>query len=300
MVGDMVRFGNISGVVVGKEGDYVRMRPDGAKSPKAYQRVPRKSLTLIARPDTTSTSAASKSADQEKKFGSERGELNADKAGLLQVLGANMYASAVAEVSVKELLQNAFDAVKGAVSSKKDKPLYEVGKIKIEINGDERTISITDNARGMTPEIVRNAFFTIAGSDKSDLDPSERSGGLGLAKMGFMMGADRLILDTVRDGVRVRVDTTGKNIANDDFKIVKSPAPKDEHGTTVTVKIPEFYIDPKTGDKKSIYFSSNASYYDPLQKPLIGPVVVEVKSTGLSDITILPVGVNFPAGPGLE
>ena len=295
MVGDMVRFGNIPGVVVGTEGDYVRMRPDGAKSPKAYQRVPRKSLTLIARPDTTSTSAASKSADQEKKFGSEQGKLNADMAGLIQLLGANMYATAIAEVSVKELLQNAFDAVKGAVSNKKAKSLYEVGKIKIEINGDNRTITVTDNARGMTPEIVRDAFFTVAGSDKSDLDPSERSGGLGLAKMGFMLGAEQLILDTVRDGVRVRVDTTAKDIADSKFKITKSPASKDEHGTTVIVKIPEYYIDPKTGDKKSIYFSSNASYYDPLQKPLIGPVEVEIKSTGLSGTTILPVGVNFPA-----
>ena len=295
MVGDMVRFGNIPGVVVGTEGDYVRMRPDGAKSPKAYQRVPRKSLTLIARPDTTSTSAASKSADQEKKFGSEQGKLNADMAGLIQLLGANMYATAIAEVSVKELLQNAFDAVKGAVSNKKAKSLYEVGKIKIEINGDNRTITVTDNARGMTPEIVRDAFFTVAGSDKSDLDPSERSGGLGLAKMGFMLGAEQLILDTVRDGVRVRVDTTAKDIADSKFKITKSPASKDEHGTTVIVKIPEYYIDPKTGDRKSIYFSSNASYYDPLQKPLIGPVEVEIKSTGLSGTTILPVGVNFPA-----
>lgn len=295
MVGDMVRFGNIPGVVVGTEGDYVRMRPDGAKSPKAYQRVPKKSLTLIARPDTTSTSAASKSADQEKKFGSEQGKLNADMAGLIQLLGANMYATAIAEVSVKELLQNAFDAVKGAVSNKKAKSLYEVGKINIEINGDNRTITVTDNARGMTPEIVRDAFFTVAGSDKSDLDPSERSGGLGLAKMGFMLGAEQLILDTVRDGVRVRVDTTAKDIADSKFKITKSPAPKDEHGTTVTVKIPEYYIDPKTGEQKSIYFSSNASYYDPLQKPLIGPVVIEIKSTGLSGTTILPVGVNFPA-----
>jgi len=294
MVGDMVKFGNIAGVVVGTEGDYVRMRPDGAKSPKAYQRVPKKSLTFIARPDTTSTSAASKSADQDKKFGSEQGKLNADMAGLIQLLGANMYATSIAEVSVKELLQNAFDAVKGAVSSKKAKSLYEVGKINIEINGDERTITVTDNARGMTPEIVRDAFFTVAGSDKSDLSPEDRSGGLGLAKMGFMLGSEQLILDTVRDGVRVRVDTTAKDIADSKFKITKSPAPKGEHGTTVTVKIPEFYIDPKTGDKKSIYFSSNASYYDPLQKPLIGPVVVEIKSTGLSGTTILPVGVNFP------
>lgn len=294
MVGDMVKFGNISGVVVGTEGDYARMRPDGAKSPKAYQRVPKKSLTLVARPDTTSTSAASKSADQEKKFGSEQGKLNADMAGLIQLLGANMYATSIAEVSVKELLQNAFDAVKGAVSNKKAKSLYAVGKIKIEINGDDRTITVTDNARGMTPDIVRDAFFTVAGSDKSDLSPEDRSGGLGLAKMGFMLGSEQLILDTVRDGVRVRVDTTAKDIADSKFKIIKSPAPKDEHGTTVTVKIPEYYIDPKTGEQKPIYFSSNASYYDPLQQPLIGPVEIEVKSTGLSGSTILPVGVNFP------
>jgi hypothetical protein len=295
MVGDMVKFGNTSGVVIGIDGEYARVHPDGAKSPKAYQRLPKKSLTFIARPDTTSTSAASKSADQDKKFGSEQGKLNADMGGLIQLLGANMYASSIAEVSVKELLQNAFDAVKGAVSSKKDKSLYKAGKITIEINDKDRTITVTDNARGMTPEIVRDAFFTVAGSDKSDLDPSERSGGLGLAKMGFMLGAEQLILDTVRNGVRVRVETTAKDIANSNFKITKSPAPKDEHGTSVTVKIPEYYIDPKNGDKKDIFFSSNTAFYSPLKKPLIGPVEVEVKSVswGGSDSKLLPVGINF-------
>jgi hypothetical protein len=297
MVGDMVKFGNTSGVVIGIDGEYARVHPDGAKSPKAYQRLPKKSLTFIARPDTTSTSAASKSADQDKKFGSEQGKLNADMGGLIQLLGANMYAASIAEVSVKELLQNAFDAVKGAVSSKKDKSLYKTGKITIEINDKDRTITVTDNARGMTPEIVRDAFFTVAGSDKSDLDPSERSGGLGLAKMGFMLGAERLILDTVRNGVRVRVETTAKDIANSNFKINKSPAPKDEHGTSVTVKIPEYYIDPKTGDKKDIFFSSNTAFYSPLKKPLIGPVEVEVKSVswGGADSEVLPVGINFKA-----
>jgi hypothetical protein len=156
--------------------------------------------------------------------------------GLIQLLGANMYASSIGEVSVKELLQNAFDAVKGAVSNKKAPSLYKVGTVTIEVNGDNRTITVTDDARGMTPEIVRDAFFTVAGSDKSDLDPSERSGGLGLAKMGFMLGAERLILNTVRDGVRVVVDTTATDIANSNFKIVKTPAPKNEHGTSVTAK----------------------------------------------------------------
>ena len=297
MVGDMVKFGNTSGVVIGIDGEYARVHPDGAKSPKAYQRLPKKSLTFVARPDTTSTSAASRSVDQDKKFGSEQGKLEADKAGLIQLLGAGMYGSTIADVSVKELLQNAFDAVKGAVSSRKSKSLYKVGKISIEINAKERTITVTDNARGMTPDIVRDAFFTIAGSDKSDLLPEERSGGLGLAKMGFMMGADQLILDTVRDGVRIRVDTTAKDIANSNFKITKSPAPKDEHGTSVTVKIPQYYVDPKTGDKKDIYFNDNSAYYDALKQPLVGPVEVEVINVNYrgKDTQVLPVGVNFPA-----
>jgi hypothetical protein len=294
MVGDQVRFGNTPGVVIGLEGDYVRFRPDAAKSPKAYQRVLKSGLTFVARPDISGTSAYSKA--QDNKFGEEAGQLNADMGNLIQLLGANMYAANLADVSVKELLQNAFDAVKGAVSSKKAQSLYKSGSIEITLNTSDRTISIKDNARGMTPQIVRDAFFTVAGSEKSDLDPSERSGGLGLAKMGFMLGADRLQLDTVRDGVRVTVDTTAKDIANNNFKIVKSPAPKGEHGTTVTVQIPEKYIDPKTGDAKDIWFPWGLDYIDPLNKPLIGPVEVKVKMQSFGDTIekTLPVGVNFP------
>jgi hypothetical protein len=294
MVGDQVRFGNTPGVVIGLEGDYVRFRPDAAKSPKAYQRVLKSGLTFVARPDISGTSAYSKA--QDNKFGEEAGQLNADMGNLIQLLGANMYAANLADVSVKELLQNAFDAVKGAVSSKKAQSLYKSGSIEITLNTSDRTISIKDNARGMTPQIVRDAFFTVAGSEKSDLDPSERSGGLGLAKMGFMLGADRLQLNTVRDGVRVTVDTTAKDIANNNFKIVKSPAPKGEHGTTVTVQIPEKYIDPKTGDAKDIWFPWGLDYIDPLNKPLIGPVEVKVKMQSFGDTIekTLPVGVNFP------
>jgi len=297
MVGDMVRYGNVNGTVVGADDTHVKVHPDGAKSPKAYYRVPKASVEFVARPDTVSKSAAMAMPGEDKKFGTEQGKLNADMGNLIQLLGANMYAGSVAEIAVKELLQNAFDAVKGAVSSKKDKPLYKSGEITITFNGKNRTITVTDNARGMTPEIVRDAFFTVAGSDKSDLDPGERSGGLGLAKMGFMLGSEQLILDTVRNGVRVRVDTSAKDIAASNFQIIKSPAPKGEHGTSVTVKIPEYYIDPKTGDKKDIYFSSQPRYYDALNRPLIGPVVVKTidESYGTSSEDTLPVGLNFPA-----
>jgi len=295
MVGDMVRFGSIPGTVVGIEGDYVRMRPDAARSPKAYQRVPKTSLTFVARPDNTSMVSFSK--EQDNKFGDEAGQLNANMGNLIQLLGANMYSSSLAEVTVKELLQNSFDAVKGAVANtnakgEKIKSLYKTGKIEITIDQLNRTITIKDNARGMTPQIVRDAFFTVAGSDKSDLPPGQRSGGLGLAKMGFMLGAENLKLDTVRDGVRVTVDTSSVNIANNNFTIQKSPAPKDEHGTTVTVKIPEFYIDPKNGDERPIYFPYSVRSISALNQPLIGPVEVSVKLNQDPE-TVLPVGINF-------
>ena len=296
MVGDMVRYGNQNGVVVGVDDTHVKIHPDGAKNAKAYYRVPKASVQFIARPDTTSKTAAMAMPGEDKKFGVEQGKLNADMGGLIQLLGANMYAGTIADVAVKELLQNAFDAVKGAVSGKKAPSLYKSGEITIALNEDERTITVTDNARGMTPEIVRDAFFTVAGSDKSDLDPSERSGGLGLAKMGFMLGSERLILDTVRNGVRVRVDTTAKDIADSKFEIVKSPAKKGEHGTTVTVKVPEYYVDPKTGDKKNIYFFGDVNYIEPLKQPLIGPVEVKVvqKDAFKDKVVTLPVGLNFP------
>ena len=287
MVGDSVRVGSIPGVVVGVDGDYIRFRPDNTEHPKGFHRVQAKTATFVSRPDTSLTSSASKS-----KFGAEDGKLNADMGGLIKLLGANMYASNIADVSVKELLQNAFDAVKGAIKV----GLVKQGKIDIRVNSSDRTISVTDNARGMTPEIVKNAFFTVAGSDKSDLDPSERSGGLGLAKMGFMLGADTLTLDTVRDGMRTKVDTTAQDIANSNFKIQKTPAPKTAHGTTVTVKIPESYTDPKTGDQKTIWFPYSENGIDALQYPLVGPTEVTLtfdRGYGEPTTKVLPIGVNF-------
>lgn len=296
MVGDMVRIGNSPGVIVGIEGDYVRVHPDSADNPKAYRRVQKNLVTFVARPDTKPSAALSSQKDQDQKFGIQKGRLDADMGGLIQLLGANMYASNIADVAIKELLQNAFDAVKGAVSSKKAPSLYKSGKIDIIINTDDRTITVKDNARGMTPEIVQNAFFTVAGSDKSDLDPQERSGGLGLAKMGFMLGSEQLKLETVRDGVKVTVDTTAKDIANSNFDIKKSPAKKGEHGTSVTVKIPEKYIDPKNGEERHIWFFWGIDKIDFLKKPLIGPADVTLEyTTGFgTEKKTLPSGINFP------
>ena len=293
LIGDDVRVGNTPGTVVGLEGDYIKFRPISATNLKAYQRVQKKNVEFVSRPNEGLTSSASK--EEAEKYGVEPGNLNADLAGLVQLMGGNMYAANLAEVTIKELLQNSFDAVKGAVSSLKEPSLYKSGHITIELNEQNRTIKITDDARGMTTDIVKNALFTIAGSDKSDLAPEDRSGGLGVAKLGFMVAAEKFKVDTVRDGVRTVVDTTGENIARSNFDIKKSPAPKSEHGTTIEVKIPEYSIDPKTGDKINIWFPYDPKNIETLKNPLIGPVEVKLMSDTFPDKEpkILPFGINF-------
>lgn len=284
LVGDEVRFGNTPGVVIGLEGDYAKFHPVNATNPKAYTRIPKNQLTFISRPNVNFTSSATK---EPTKFGEEAAILDVDKARITKTLGANMYAANIADVAVKELLQNSFDSIKAAVHFGEIKE----GKIEIKVNSRKRTITIKDNGQGMSPEIVKKAFFTIGGSNKAGVPMSLQSGGFGMAKLGFIMGSESIQLDTVKDGVRTRVDATSEEIGNDNFKLVKSPASKSDHGTTITVKIPETYADSRTGEDKMIYFPYSVSSVDVLGQPLIGPV--EVKTDFDGDKKTLAMGTKF-------
>lgn len=283
--GDAVRVGNMPGTIIGVEGDYVKFRPVNARREKAYQRVPASMVTFESRPNDDLVSLSKKLTE---KFGEEAGVFTADMDALIPVIGANMYKSNIADVAVKEMLQNSFDAVKESVK----KGQVDVGDIDVSINRNERTLTVQDNGVGMTPEIIRKAFFTIGGSAK-ELDPSETSGGLGMAKMGVLMGSERVQIDTVRDGVRTTVDATRDEIAQSNFKIRKSPAPKGEHGTKVTLKIPETYIDTLTGDAKTVWFPYGSSAISIFNKPLVGPAKVIFNDVTREQKEELPIGVNF-------
>jgi len=284
LVGDEVRFGNTPGVVVGIEGDYAKFHSASSSNPKAYTRIPKNQLTFVSRPNTNFTSASSK---EPTKFGEEAAILDVDKARITKTLGANMYASNIADVAVKELLQNSFDSIKAAVHFGEIKE----GKIDIKFDSDKRTITIEDNGQGMSSEIVKKAFFTIGGSNKAGVPMELQSGGFGMAKLGFIMGSESIQLDTVKDGVRTKVDATSDEIGNDNFKLMKSPAPADAHGTTLTVKIPKSYTDARTGEERSIYFPGSVHGVEALNRPLIGPVEVNVDFDGREKT--LPMGAKF-------
>jgi GNAT superfamily N-acetyltransferase len=67
MIGDDVRVGNTPGTVVGLEGDYIKFRPISATNPNAYQRVQKKNVEFVSRPDEGLISSASK--EEKEKYG---------------------------------------------------------------------------------------------------------------------------------------------------------------------------------------------------------------------------------------
>lgn len=184
---------------------------------------------------------------------------------LLQFLGKNMYKKNIAEVASKELVQNAFDSIKSAQAQGL---IVGPGKILFKANTKDNSITITDNGIGMDEDILRKAFFTIFGSEKRGLDPKERSGGFGLAKLAYILASEKMKIETTKNGVTYIVNTSGKDIKTmyvegTDIKIEKKNTPDKPNGTIVYVKIPNESIDKMSGQtvKNSVEYPEIMSRY---------------------------------------
>ena len=151
---------------------------------------------------------------------------------VLRLLGPAMYKGDVTSVAVKELLQNSFDAVKKQADA----------RIAISTNSDKNYIECIDNGIGMSPEIVSEVYLSIGGTWKENLDLSERSGGLGLAKVQFFLSASRIYISTVKDGIRTELDCTQEELLSGEATLqtfhTDSPS-----GTTVRLYYPTQYTD---------------------------------------------------------
>jgi hypothetical protein len=209
-----------------------------------------------------------------------RPEINYSR--ILNLLGPKMYEKNLVEVSVKELLQNAFDAVRAAGATTENP-----GEISIDLNLSNRTVTVRDNGVGMTPEIIQKAFFTIAGTHKEQ-SAENTSGGLGLAKMAFLYGSDRVKVVSIRDGVKSTVETDRKTLINRDPISVVTERTTEPSGTMVEVVIPE-KVEDSEGNQKTLYFPTEPNF---LSKPLIGPVIVKLRGGYNLASTTLDIGVN--------
>ncbi len=134
---------------------------------------------------------------------------------LANLLGSKLYGEPtdMARVSVKELFQNGFDAIKESM----EKRGLTKGKVNINIDEQNRTIQVVDNGPGMPSSVMGKQFLEIAGTVKG----TERaSGGLGVAKMLFLYESKSLEAVSLRDGVISRLSTTG-----DDLKLAMAANP---------------------------------------------------------------------------
>ena len=202
---------------------------------------------------------------------------------LSATLGSSMYDEPIAQVTVKELLQNAFDGIKSAQKIGNLKG-GKAGTINIALNRDERSIVVADNGHGLTEEMFIDGFLSIGGSIKQGLTPQEASGGFGLAKMAFMFGNKTIELNTVQDGTEITFKSTGKELLDSDGTLlpydIKST--NKANGTSVKITLPESYID-QNHEEQNIVFDHYTYAYAILQKPLIGNMNVNVFEGGMAD-----------------
>ena len=237
------------------------------------------------------------------KVGDQQEAIKTNFPRLMALLGPKMYNSNISNVAVKELLQNAFDATKQAAkkgmysTSTTTKIDLETGQVTsgnkptIDVHFDtkERTITVTDNGIGMTPDIVRNAFFAIADTNKEGLDTSERSGGFGLAKIQYLFSSEQVELTTVRDGIKTTVTTNQDELLSGSYNI-HTELTNEKPGTTVRIKVPQFMID-NTG-KRDIWFPGRYDKPKFLSRPLLGDVTVTT-STDSGARQTLEMGTGF-------
>lgn len=219
------------------------------------------------------------------KMSQEKGQLNVNLNHLVSTLGASMYAGSIVETATKELLQNAFDAVKAA----KHKGLIEEGDIHISFNSKERSITIEDNGIGMSRKIIQEAFFTVGGSHK-DLPPELCSGGYGQAKIAFLLSVSKIHISSTQNGVKTQVTTHPSELLNSQFDIITEPS-SEKNGTKVTVWIPE-----RTQKGSYISFPHNVYKHNfdlpkVLSRPLIGHTKIHLTTDEFSSKP--PLGTEF-------
>jgi hypothetical protein len=211
-----------------------------------------------------------------------------NKRRMAQLLGEQLYKDMhkVQMVTIKETFQNSFDAVRTALR----RGDIEDGHIHIEISDDGRTMTITDNGVGMTAEEINEGFLTMAGSKK---EGDVNSGGFGVAKLLFLAGNKALTLETVRDGVKTTLNTTGEDFLeslNDPTHPLDSRYSADQalrrvktdedNGTKISVTLLDDYVDYVTGTTQEVKSFKGWQLSDTTNDQMLEPRITVTKTSG--------------------
>lgn len=222
-----------------------------------------------------------------------------DEVRLAELLSQNLYGNmdSLVPVSVKEMFQNSFDAIKGFLEQSTTK--NDVGNIDINMDPKKRVIRVYDDGLGMPASVMGNEFLKIGGTKK---ESKRASGGHGIAKMQFLFGSKNLRVRSLRGGQYAELSTSGEELRTALADKTKSPnmsvrsATSDDlklfpkgHGTIVEITVPEQYIDPATGEARKIGFDTWQGAYPVLRNsPLFDNINVNFNGAPLA------MGTQFP------
>ena len=218
-------------------------------------------------------------------------QFKAEVKQLLDLVINSLYSNP--DIFLRELIANAADAIdKARFAALTDDKLVRDWQIRLAIDKENRTLSISDNGVGMTAEEVKENIGTIAKSGtKAFLEnlknaqaqgTPELIGQFGVGFYAAFMVADNVTLETKRagsDAPAVRWTSNG----SEEYTIEESS--RAESGTTVTLHI--------KGDK-DIYLENWKiseivhKYSDFIEYPIILPFVKtnEDKTTSIEDRTL--------------
>ncbi|MEU0096636.1 HSP90 family protein [Kribbella sp. NPDC006257] len=162
--------------------------------------------------------------DERLGMGSENFQV--DLHGIVDLLSNHLYSSL--RVYLRELLQNAVDAITARQAKEPDAP----GRIDVRTGPGE--LSITDTGIGLRPDEVRELLATIGRSSKRDeigFARTEFLGQFGIGLLSAFMVSDEIeVLTRPTDGPTTRWVGT----ADGRYSITEA-APQTETGTTVTL-----------------------------------------------------------------
>ena len=186
-----------------------------------------------------------------------------DKAALVDMLGPKLYGdvSKQALVTLKELFQNSFDAIKDQFTLGQ-----QDGNIEITTNDIDRTITVKDDGIGISPEVLGKEFLTVGGTKKLSSRPS---GGFGIAKLQTLYESESISVASMKNGKVAGFNATGPQLkaalrdpTQAPLITIRNPTDADReafprgHGTIVTIKVPNVYVNPSNQQSTAIPFPS--------------------------------------------
>ncbi len=172
---------------------------------------------------------------EEERDGPKTELFQVDLRGVMDVLARHLYSTT--DVFLRELLQNAVDAIAARSQLEDDDESAFEGQVTFEADEEAGVLTVIDNGIGLTEQEIRSALSRVGGSTKRLAEDKRRSliGQFGIGMLSCFMVADEVHLVTRSASPDARpISWTGR--ADGTYTVAVSQANIDV-GTQVSIKL---------------------------------------------------------------